>query len=194
MIPAGRAFQSTYAETPDMWSTANEEGQVLDKVVSDYNASGNPGRFVVRAQRDGSFAVIGVASAGQSGSEMSVQPYLDTPISVAAGTRPVETTLELILSAVSAKTGIVGRQGGGPINLLMSLRTSVGATNTSARDLLIEVGQSTGRKLIWDLWFLPDLGKYAFSLHGVSLAVSSTFGQEELVPASPLTSSPGGFQ
>ncbi|MGH9604738.1 MAG: hypothetical protein ACRD3N_03450, partial [Terracidiphilus sp.] len=56
MEPDGGAFQSTYAVCPDMWGSASEELQVLNKIVSDYNASGNPGRFIVRVQTDGSYA------------------------------------------------------------------------------------------------------------------------------------------
>lgn len=195
MEPAGGAFQSSYAETPDMWSSTDEELQVLDKIVSDYDAGGNPGKFVVRAQMDGTYAVIGVSTEADNGSTVSASPYLDTPISITTAARSAQATLELILSAVSAKTGIVGHIGGGPLNLLLSTNLSVGGTDVPARDLLIDVFQAVGFKTSWDLWFLPNLQEYSLRLREAALAIPGPFGQTRLVPVSPTPSAgPGGPQ
>ncbi|MGH9404618.1 MAG: hypothetical protein ACRD3D_02145 [Terriglobia bacterium] len=187
MIPAGGAFQSTYTEGPDMWGSATREEQILDKVVSDYNNSNNPGKFLLRQQSDGSYAVIGDLAEDNNGSEVPVGAYLDTVITIPSATRSADTTVDLILSAVSAKTGIVGRQGGlGSINLMRQSTITVGGANEPARELLIQVAHAMGLKMVWDLWYLPDLQKYALKLRPAVLAEPGTFGQKRLVPIGPM--------
>lgn len=194
VVPAGGAFQSTYPESPDMWSSASEELAVLEKIVSDYNASGNPGRFVVRAQEDGSYAVIGISSEGVNGGQVAVRPYLDTVVSIPRATRSADNTVGLILSAVSAKTGIVGRQGGmGTFRLMDRSMITVGGNDEPARDLLMQVSHAMGLKMVWGLWYLPDLQKYALRFHPVALAVPGPFGRRRLVPIGPAPgTAPGG--
>lgn len=183
VVPSGGKFQSTYTEAPDMWSSASGELAVLEKVVSDYNASGNPGRFAVREQADGSYAVVPVSAENGNGNVISVHPYLDTVISIPSGTRSADTTMDLILSATSATTGIVGRQGGlGSFNLMRQSMVTLGGTNEPARDFLLQLAGAMRRKMVWDLWYLPDLQKYALHFHPVKLAVPGAFSQKQLVP------------
>src|SRR5256885_12438357 len=47
-VIAGDTFQTQFPESPNATSSLPGEEHILDKVVSDYNASTNPGRFSVR--------------------------------------------------------------------------------------------------------------------------------------------------
>ncbi|MGH9327978.1 MAG: hypothetical protein ACRD2B_15015 [Terriglobia bacterium] len=183
MEPAGGAFQCTYTETPDMWNSPESELDVLEKIVSDYNASGNPGKFVVRAQSDGSYAVIGI----EGGSEglAAPAPLLDTSISLTPARRSGLNTLSLILASLSAKSGASVGIGEIPFNLLFQSTITVGATNLPARSLLIEFYQALRVKMVWDLWFLPDLQSYALNLREAALSIPGAFGGRRLVPISP---------
>jgi len=77
---AGGFFQSNFPE-PSTITTGDPEEQVLQKLVADYNASGNPGKFVVRKEAEERYAVIGVSRRDENGRDEAVDAPLDTPIS-----------------------------------------------------------------------------------------------------------------
>jgi hypothetical protein len=163
VIPAGGAFQSTYAEAPDIGNPASSEEAVLKKIVSDYNQTTNPGKFTVRKQSDGSYVVTATAIEDDAGREIPVSHILDTPLTLPTLTRNAETTLELIVDAISAKSGAVCRIGGGPMNLANILHHSevtVGGTDIAARELVQQFIHGLGFR-VWDLWFEPNLHQYA---------------------------------
>ena len=110
-VVAGGAFQSTYTETPNMWSSRDAELDVLEKIVSDYNASGNPGDFTVRTLSDGNYDVVGVSTRDSSGAQVAVKPILDTPISVPSIPRSRAGTFGAILAALPVKVLYWGRGG-----------------------------------------------------------------------------------
>ena len=72
---SGGLFQSNFPEPSNISSNSAEE-QVLQKLVSDYNASGNPGRFVVRKEAEGRYAVVGVSRRDDAGRDEEVHVLL----------------------------------------------------------------------------------------------------------------------
>src|SRR5260221_1899134 len=79
-VIAGGTFQTQFPETSGTGGSPAEEEHILDTVVSDYNASTNPGRFSVRNEGDGRFAVVGTYVKDENGQDQAVSPILDTPI------------------------------------------------------------------------------------------------------------------
>ncbi|HEX5410256.1 MAG TPA: hypothetical protein VFZ27_00180 [Terriglobia bacterium] len=157
LIPAGGAFQSTYPETPDTRGSPDGELEVLGKIVSDYNATKNPGKFVVRALQDGSYALIGQSSENSDGKEVSVPPVLDTTISLPGATRSAAVTIKLILVSLNKASSTKVGLGMVPINAFVQSQVTVGGSNVSAREFLVDViDQIKAAKLIWELNFDPD--------------------------------------
>jgi hypothetical protein len=172
-VPAGGAFQSTYPEGPLMWSQTGDEDAVLEKIVADYNASGNPGQFVVLPQSDGSYAVVG----SEPGS--TAPPILSTAVSIPSGTRTLGDTLYLITEAVSAAAGVAvyANPHPGMLNLLVRTQVTVGATGVPARSLLVEAFTHANGKIAWDMRCnAPLLPGCMLNFMPVSRAQRSTFG------------------
>jgi len=74
---SGGLFQSSFPE-PSSIPSGNAEEQVLQKLVADYNSSGNPGKFSVRKEADGRYALVGVSRKDETGKDETVNPLLDT--------------------------------------------------------------------------------------------------------------------
>lgn len=189
LVPAGGAFHSAYTETADMWSSSSSELQVLEGIISDYNASGNPGQFVVRAQSDGGYAVLGVETGG-SGLSASAGSVLDTPISLTTVTRTAENTVSLILSALSANIGTPVGSGYAPLNLLHQSQVDIGGSGVPARNLLMQLFQAMGMKMCWDLWWEPNMQSFLLRIRPAVRALPGVFGGRRLVPVSPIPSPP----
>jgi hypothetical protein len=187
--PAGGAFQSTYPESPNMGSSPAIEQQVLEKVVSDYNQSGNPGHFVVRRLSDGSFDVIGDAIHDDSGANIPTSPVLDTPINLPRVARSRYDAVEAVLKALSAKAGIRMYIYEAPVNVLSREYTAIGAS-APARDLLMQVLDGSRLKWVWILTYHPqqqvEPPEYCLGIFLVERAEYDSFGQKRLIPVSPL--------
>jgi hypothetical protein len=124
-IPAGGSFQSTYPDSAGL-SLGSGEEQVLEKIVSDYNVSGNPGQFKVLAQSDGSYSIVGCYFRDADGNPREVNSILDTLISIPTAEQQMAQTLQAILMALSAKTGTKVGLGMAPLNLIAQTQVSVG--------------------------------------------------------------------
>ncbi|MGH9351366.1 MAG: hypothetical protein ACRD2G_04270 [Terriglobia bacterium] len=177
-VPAGGAFHSTYSEPPHMWSRTDSEAAALDKIVADYNESGNPGQFVVRPQSDGSYAVVG----SEPGS--SALPILDTPISIPSGTRTLGDTLHLIAGAVSAATGVAVYAAPHPGMLygLAQTQVTMGATGVPARNVLVQAFSQAHWKVAWDMRCAAPMPGCWLNLMIVRRALGTSFGTEKPIP------------
>jgi hypothetical protein len=156
--PSGGRFASTYPEDSSLRRSRSEEAQVLSKIISDYNKSGNPGHFVVRTLSDDSFDVVGDGTHDDNGNVIFVTPILDTPISLPLATRSFGDTIEAIMNAVTAKTGV--KAGGplfGPNNLLIGGQVSTGGPDIApARDFLMKLlAQESDGGWRWTLLYEP---------------------------------------
>jgi hypothetical protein len=195
--PAGGAFQSTYPESPSMWGPPAMEQQVLEKVVSDYNQSGNPGHFVVRRLSHGSFDVIGDAIHDDSGANIPISPVLDTPINLPRVARTRLDTVEALLQALSAKVGIRMYIYEAPVNVLSRESTVIGAS-APARDLLMQALDGSRLKWVWILTYHPQqqvgVAEYCLGIFPVVRAEYNSLGQKRLIPVGPLLRVPGAPQ
>jgi hypothetical protein len=163
-IPAGGSFQSIYPDSAGL-SLGSGEEQVLEKIVSDYNVSGNPGEFKVLAQSDGSYSIVGCYVRDANGNPTAVNSILDTLISIPTAKEQMAQTLNAILAALAAKTGTKVGLFSGPLNLMAQTQVSVGGENVSARSLLSQMLHATGRPLEWQLFYDPDGAAYFLILN-----------------------------
>jgi hypothetical protein len=161
---AGNTFQRQFPENPNAPSSPAEEQHILETVVSDYNASTNPGRFSVVNEGDGRFAIVGISVKGDNGQDQPVNPILDTLISIPTDTRDAYSAIETILNALTAKTGTKVAPFMVPRNALARSQVTVGGRNIPARVLLLQTLSAAKLKLYWHLYYDHDVKMYGFSL------------------------------
>jgi hypothetical protein len=147
LLPAGTSFRSTYP-TPNFGrpSTKTEE-RVLNKIVSDYNRSGNPGKFAVEKEGYGRYAVVGRSVEDDDGTTEESTLILDTTISLPVRLRKVREALREISDAVH-KSGVNLTIGNAPNNPDEVL---VGGNNIPARVLLSRSIETPGAGIAWTL-------------------------------------------
>jgi hypothetical protein len=78
---SGGLFEVSLPE-PSSIATGDAAEQVLRALVTGYNSSGNPGKFVVRKEAGGRYTVIGVSRRDETKRDEPVKPLLDTLITV----------------------------------------------------------------------------------------------------------------
>jgi hypothetical protein len=180
-IPAGGDFQTDFEETAAIMTPAGQEA-ALRKIVAGYNRSGNPGKFNVRPNGAGRFVVVGSAVKNQAGKEQNVTPILDTKISIPARERTAAETLQLIFKEVSARGGGELGLGWVPNNLIYQARVNVGGDNVSARDLLVQTLNATGRPVVYSLMYFETTHKYLLNAFVAARAIRDTYGRKTMIP------------
>lgn len=178
---AGGFFVSTFPEPK------TEEGGTkevtLRKVVEDYNATGNPGKYDLRAGPGEQFTVVGAEIRDDSGRLQKVTPVLDTPISVNAQKRSATDTLEAILQALSSASGKRVILMSLPNNLFRDTQVIVGGHDVTARELLHALFHDMPRSLQYDLGFDPDHSSvYILNISVTAKAELDRDGGRLLVP------------
>jgi hypothetical protein len=165
---SGGLFQSNFPE-PSSITSGDAEEQVLQKLVADYNSSGNPGKFVVRKEGEGRYVVIGASRRDENGQDEAVNVLLDTPISLPMQQRDAKETLRLIVDTLSAKAGVKIYLGtiGLSSNPLQDAELTIGGTNVPARTLLLQALKDVGTTsphfggiFVWNFLFDADTNAY----------------------------------
>lgn len=155
---AGGAFESAFDERSALASTAGEEA-ALQKIVAEYNRSGNPGKFMVRDEGEEAFnpEIPGFRkSVVRRYSIVGVSGILDTPVSISIERRSAQGTIDLIARELSTKTKVKVFGGAFANNLLIQSQVTIGGESLPARDLLLQTLNATQRPQIWR--FLCDPG------------------------------------
>jgi hypothetical protein len=178
---AGDGFQTELPENANADTSPVAEEHILDRVVLDYNASGNPGRFSVRNEGDGRFAIVGTHVKDENGRDQSVSSILDTPISVPTDSRDAYKTIEVILNALSTKTQASVIAGAMPINALLLTKVSLGGQNVPARSLLLQTLSVAKIKLYWHLYYDNDVRMYALNVRPLKRANYDASGNRTTV-------------
>ena len=156
---AGEAFESEFQEGLDIGTPSGEE-RVLNKIVSDYNTSGNPGKFAVHREGRGRYAVIGKFIKDESGRDRHVSAILDTPVSIATQRLSAMQAVALILDVLSVRTGQRVALMDFPVNAYNAAEVTVGGADETARHLLLQTLDQTDTALRWDLLFDNDSNTY----------------------------------
>jgi hypothetical protein len=173
-MPSGTSFQSTYAEGPD---TSRSPVIVVTKVVQDYNASDNPGRFEVRRSPSGRIGIIG---APRDPSQTHVD-VLDTRVSFPSEPLGSLGALDKLVKLLSAASGVKIVLGSIPYNLLGSASTKAPQGSVPARDILASIAESTDMPLMWDLLYDYDSRSYFLNLRPSVVVVTDETGKSSIV-------------
>jgi hypothetical protein len=161
-LPAGGSFS---VELP---ATSPDEEKILRLVVDSYNHSNNPGRFDVRRNASGNFAVVGISAHDQKGA-LSPQPILfDLPLTVTSEERTITETVNLVCQEITAQSHIAVTVGVSPRSLLDRNTVKLGGAKVQARDLLSQSLTATHHTLYWRLFFDPDSKGYFLSIHSTA--------------------------
>jgi hypothetical protein len=132
------AFSSTFifsGATPP----AVQREDILQRVVTDYNASKNEGGFRLLALAGGRYAIVGDATRDASGAAVDASPVLDAKISVADENRRMYETLDLVAASVKEKTGATIRLSGDSAAFLQQNYAEVGCDGCKARDAMVKM-------------------------------------------------------
>jgi hypothetical protein len=177
---AGELFSAIYPEVADISPFSAEEERILSALLSQYNSSGNPGKFSLRRSGDGTYSVIGVAVRDAHGAVVSLPPLLESRISLPMQQRTVEASVRLILAGLSTVSGKKVIAVSLPTNILQNVTSTIGGENVPARDLLIEALRATGRPLIWELGYDPDPQIYLMRIEVAMQSTSDVPGKQSV--------------
>jgi hypothetical protein len=164
---AGGAFRSDFPEPSHTDGRYADEDATLQKIVSDYNTSGNPGQFVLRKESNERYSVVGVGLKNDTGESVPVAPILDATISIPGEARTPRETLNAICQTLSSTTGIKVMFSLGPSsNGYGAPDATIGGTNVSARTLLIETMAAAHVGIIpkWHLLYDADAHEYILNI------------------------------
>lgn len=184
MIPNGGGFDVSYSE-PTGSNRELSESHVLQSVVAAYNQTTNPGRFFLENEPGGRIAVVGVSKSLGSTPETQNNTFLSTRISLPIAQRSLGATIQAILNTVIKATNIQAAIGSGPTPLFMQTMITVGGTDVTARDLLRQSLDQSGRTWLWSMLFEPTYGTYYLNVLPVTEAVVDTKGARHLVSVDP---------
>jgi hypothetical protein len=184
MIPNGGAFQVNYSE-PTGSNRELSELHVLQPVVAAYNQTANPGLFFLENEPGGRIAVVGVSKSLGITPESQNNAFLSTKISLPIAQRTLDATIYAILNAVTEKTKVHAGIGSGPAPQFMQTLITVGGTDVTARDLLRQSLDQSGRTWLWSMLFEPTYGTYFLNVLPVMAAVVDTNGARHLVSVDP---------
>jgi hypothetical protein len=160
---AGGKFQSEYPAFPDegMSYFAWKE-VVLNKIVADYNRSGNPGKFRIQKDAGGRYVVVGDSVKDDRGQDIHFASILDTPISIPKLTRTGLETIHAIFVQLSLKTSIelflVDNFTQSP---LQRYKITLGAEDESARSLILKTISSGDPEFAFDFFYMTRSGDSA---------------------------------
>jgi hypothetical protein len=178
---AGGAFQSEFTEPNSISPTAAE--MALRKIVEDYDASGNPGKFALSKENDGRFTIVGIEAKDDSGVSKPMLPLLDTRITIPVKARNGRETFDLFLQTLSHATQKVVL-GSFLTNLLNNSEVMAGGENVTARSLLSSIISqlNTHYKLNWTLFFDLDSSSYHLAIWPAMRTQKNASGRSTRMP------------
>ena len=180
--PAGGLFTGTFQE-PKEASDRGAERLVLMRLIEEYNATSNPGRYVLRADPHGQFTVVGTAVRDETGALQEALPLLDTPVTLAKAPRSVYDTIKSILGSLQSATGRQVLFAAASTSLFRTTEATTGGERVPARELLSQALASTKRPIQYDIFFNPDVPVYILNVSSALRAEDDGLGGRKLVPA-----------
>jgi hypothetical protein len=179
--PAGGLFRGTFPE-PKEASNPAAERNVLTTLIHEYNATNNPGKYVLRVDSDGQLTVIGTQVRDETGALQETSPLQDTPLSLVKAPRSVDDAIRSILGALQSATGKKVLFAVASSSLFINTQVTVGGERIPARDLLKEAFASTKRLLQYDLCFNADVPVYILSTSLAMKEEDNGLGGRKVVP------------
>jgi len=175
-VVAGGHFEMSFAEDQNIALSVTEEKDVLQKLVTEYNKSNNPGKFTLIEEGGARFAVVGV-----NGSPRAV---MDTPIRIDSDAANGAFALQDVCDAVTSASGVKVLLMMYPLNLFAHERVDFSHASMPARDLLKQIlDATTPRKLEYTVLYDLDDKTDHLSVMIVSKATTDTVtGRRMLEP------------
>jgi hypothetical protein len=152
-------------------------------LIEEYNATDNPGRYVLRVDPDGQLTVVGTEVRDETGALQEISPLLDTPLTLAKAPRTIYDTIKSILGALQSATGRQVLFAASSSSLFMTTQATIGGERVPARELLKQALASTKRPIQYDLGFNPDVPVYMLSPSPAMREEDDGLGGRRLVPA-----------
>ncbi|HEY6770658.1 MAG TPA: hypothetical protein VI386_38430 [Candidatus Sulfotelmatobacter sp.] len=159
--PAGGMFRATFPEPKQ--SDPSAKRAVLAKLIEEYNATDNPGKYALRIDSDGQLTVVGTEVRDEIGTLQEIRPLLDTPLTLAKAPRTVYETVKSILGALQSATGQEVLFAAASSSLFRTTQAMIGGERVPARELLKQAFAVTNRPIQYDLGFNPDVPVYILS-------------------------------
>jgi hypothetical protein len=184
--PSGGSFVGTFPE-PGEASDAVTEHDAIARLIDEYNATDNPGKYILRTDSDGGLTVVGTRIRDETGALREASPLLDTPVTLAKAKRNVYETIELLLDALQSATGKKVIFAVASSSLFINTLETLGGERIPARELLRQALASTQRSLQYDLGFNPDVPVYILSVSPAMKEESDGLGGRKLVPVAAPT-------
>jgi hypothetical protein len=156
------AFSSTFifsGATPP----ALQREDILQRVVTDYNASKNEGGFRLLALPGGRYAIVGDATRDAAGAAVDVSPVLDAEVSVPDENRRMYETLDLVAASLKEKTGATIRVSDDSAAFLRQNYAVVGCEGCKARDAMVKM-LAAHPAVTWRLNYDAETKAYTLSL------------------------------
>lgn len=154
-IPRGGPFSFTYEMGG--WTLDEQAASILESLVQEYRSQGYGGDFHI--EKTGSlFHVVPSERRSRDGRDEAFQPILSTVLQI-QGTRAEQSALEALRELVDTIGRTVQARIGlatVPTNLLVQSRVTANAGTRTAREELVRILATTGRRLSWQLFFDPN--------------------------------------
>ncbi len=93
--------------------------------------------------------------------------FLDTPVTIPDGTRPLAEVVIAVLGQVGQATQQKIELAASPINFFNQRRVEIAATQEPARDVLVRALAASGRPLSWRLFYDVTMGRSYLGIHFV---------------------------
>ncbi len=180
LVPKGGQVKMSYSVSAE--TGRPEDPAALLQTLLDIQAGGG-NRFRL-AQNGEVFHVLPAWVKNSEGRLVEQGSILDAAITLPEKERVGVHMLQAICDAVSRATQTHVEVGIIPTNLFLQLRTKQGASNQTARDVLLDTLAATKRKISWHLYYDPGMKWYALNLHFVP-NVSPVAGNPSSPPANP---------
>lgn len=179
--PAGGLFSGAFPE-PKEASDPNAQRDALARLIDEYNATDNPGKYVVRLDSDGQLTVIGTRVRDETGALQDIQPLLDARVTLPKLPRNVEDTIQSILNALQSVTGQKVLFAVVSHSLFVNTQVTMGGEKIPARDLLKQALAGTKRALQYDLCLNSDVPVWLLNVSPTMREEDDGKGAKKLVP------------
>ena len=178
--PSGGLFVASLPEPTEL--DASSEEDFLEKLITQYNATSNPGRYTLRRQGGGELAIVGDEVRDDSGALRKITPLFDTKLTIERKKRSVAETIETILRALQFASGTKVIVATATSTLFRISDATIGGDSVPARQLLREALDSTGGAIQYDLLFNADVPAYVLNLSPTMREEDHGVGGKKLTP------------
>jgi hypothetical protein len=171
--PRGGTVTVTLPTTQEAKQATNA-ANVIQAVLSNHEARGNPAQFTLVRFGEYEFSIVPTKAKDKGGRLVDQVSPLDLKISFPEEERSLLATVDVISQAIHARFINIG---GSLITDPRAPRVRVEAQNETARDVLAKALKIPGgAKLSFRLDYMPDLQMYVIGLHPVRVEVPSQNG------------------